>query len=413
MSYLSAEEIRKLFPWFECNKEMIYLDNSATTLKPKSVIDAYSEYFTRFGTNPHNTSSAFTFRLKEQLALSRQKIASLVGCREDNIVFTSGATESLNLFAFGLRNILKPVDNIVIPEFEHSSNILPWYELAELTGVTVRVVRFKDFVTDTKVLLKSIDRNTKIVSFSNCNNLVGFQCDAGLIATQIKRKFPNIVVCVDATQYIQHNKLNLSNGDGSIDLCAFSMHKLYGPNGVGIAYINDRLFRILQPHKLGGGCYKHYSNVPSEGYTLLDNYSRFEAGTPNVSGIFAIPATVDFLQSVNNDQIMQHERELANKLVAGLSQIKDLHVVNINRSAPIVSFYHENVHSHDIADYLGRQKIIVRSGHGCAPLLCDFVGRTDGFVRASFGCYNTEEEVEYFLTKMRTFTKGDLVDNVN
>lgn len=405
-----VKKIRELFPWFNYHREMVYFDNSATSLKPACVIDAYREYFCNFSTNPHNVSNEFTYNLKKKIELSRKKMAQFLNCNYDNLVFSASATESLNMFAFGLRKIVKKHDNVVIPEFEHSSNILPWYELSKITGASIRIVRQKKPVLSIQSLLNCIDKNTKVFSFSNCNNLLGFGCDAKKISSLIKKKYPQIIICLDATQYMQHHRLNLSLLS-EIDFCAFSLHKLYGPTGVGVAYIGNNLLFALEPWKLGGGCYEFYSNNPSKMYKLLDNNARFEAGTPNVSGIFAVSNTIDFLQKLDWNEMLCHEMNLSKRLISNLKTIPNVTVVTKNPIAPIVSFFYKDIPSQDIADYLGRNNIIVRAGHSCAPLVCQSLGQPDGYVRISLGCYNTVNEVDFLIKKMRSFRKGDVVLN--
>lgn len=398
-------KIRKDFPWFKNNRDIIYLDSCATTLKNKSMVQAIENYYFNWCTNTHNNDSLFAYETTKMINESRQVVADLLNVQFKETIFTSGATESLNLIANGLKDLLKKGDEILLTYNEHSSNLLPWRVVANEVGAKLVYASTNGFPTEDD-FIKKITKRTKIITFCNVSNILGYELDFVNIAKRAKAINPEIIVVIDATQAIPHNKYNI--GDANIDFLAFSGHKMTGPTGIGVCYINSKWLEKIKPLKYGGGM----NSVMEEDYfTYAAAPDKFEGGTLNIAGIIGLGITVKYLNNIGWDKIHQHQLELKQYINEQFKDIPNLEFYNPQAPYPIAFFNMKGCSSQDLAGYLGNKKIIVRSGLSCAKLSKE-ITHIDEAVRVSCYFYTTRKDIDKLVTALKEYRKGDELKHV-
>lgn len=398
--------IKNLFPWFKHNENIIYLDSAATSLKPQVVVDAINYYITCQSTNPHNSDSMFTHKAHGVLSECRSANAKLINADSDEIIFTSGATEALNLIANGISNLINKDDEIVLTYYEHGSNLLPWYKIRDERKAKIIFAQNDKFGLNANDFIKCLSKKTKVVSFIGCSNVLGNIFPIQQIVKAIRKYNPDIMICVDIAQMIPHTKCDVKLWD--VDFCAYSGHKIFANTGVGVAYIRKSLQSKLHAFKLGGGM--NASLSPDE-FTYASDTDKFEGGTPNVSGIYSLLSAIKFLNEIGYDKIHDHEQEIFNLLYDGLKDCKHIKVYNWEAKSSILAFNLNGVYSQDLSSYLGKQNIVVRSGLSCAKLLNHII-HENGLVRASFYVYNTKEDVIQFIEIIKNLTKEKVLNEL-
>lgn len=399
-------DIKHYFPWFKNNPEYVYMDSGATSLKPQSMIDAVVNYYTTWSTNPHNTDSSLTHHVHDMVDETRQALADLVNCDFDEVIFNSGATEGLNMIADGIIDQLTEGDEIVLTFGEHASNILPWMHIAEIKKLKIKYAGEKYRMPEPIDFKNILSPRTKVVSFASGFNLTGNSLNESEITRIVKEYNPNIMVVVDATQSIQHRPLNVKR-DG-YDFLVCSAHKMFGPTGVGMVYIKKSLQPVVKPLRYGGGM--NFS-IEQQSYTLMDGYMKYEGGTQNIAGILGWKAAIDFIKEIGYEAIHEHEVMLGNYAREKLSQIPQVIIYNEGTDSPTIALNYEGVFCQDLAAYLGKNKIIVRSGLSCAKLYCNLID-TKALVRCSLYIYNTKADVDRLYEVLKNFKKGDELDGL-
>jgi len=393
---------RKDFPWIRKHPKLIYFDSAATSLKPQSVIDAESNYYINYGTNTHNSDSAVAFKTNQKVAKIREKTAKLFNASAKNIIFTSGATEGLNMIAYGLANgFIKPTEEVLVSKLEHASNLLPWIRLSKMGFFKIKYVG-EGIIPTAETFIKAITKKTKIITFAGSSNIIGNDIDYKTLVKKAKAKNPNIIIVMDAAQYIPHAKIDTKCG---IDFVACSCHKMLGPTGLGLVYMTDKWIEKLQPLKFGGGMNQTFDK---ESYVLSNNVDKFEGGTMPLAQIFGWEAAIDYLNKVGFDNIAKKQHQLKKYFVSQLKSCKDLVVYNAKEPGAIIYFNHKQVHAQDLASWLGTKGVICRAGLSCAKLAGHIV-HTNAAVRLSLYFYNTKEEIDKFIKLMKKFKKGDEV----
>lgn len=405
---IDIKDIKKYFPWFKNNPNYVYMDSGATTLKPQSVIDAIIDYYTKKGTNPHNTDSKFTNDVAQDVEEARKTIANFIHAEKDEIAFNSGATEALNLIANGLKEYLNDGDEILLTYAEHASNILPWMNIISEIKKDVKIKyageKFKPLTTE--ALVNSITNKTKIVAFSTGHNLTGQYFDDNLTCQMIKAKHPNVFVVIDATQSVQHHPINVK--ENNCDFLVCSGHKIFGPTGIGLVYIKKSLQPKIKPLRFGGGM-----NLSIEEFTFeeFESIAKYEGGTQNIAGILGWAAAINFFKEIGYEQIEAYELELSNYAREKLSQLENVIIYNKEITSTTIAFNYKGVFCQDLASYLGSKNIIVRSGLSCAKLYCNLID-TKALVRASLYIYNTKEDIDYLYEVLKAFKKGDELNDL-
>ena len=376
------------FPFLFNN--ITYLDNGATTLKPLVVVKKIEEYYTEYTSNAHRGDYKTSLKVDTEYELARNKVQEFINAKSrKEIVFTSGATESLNYIATGFfSNILEPGDEILITKSEHASNVLPWFRLARELNLEVNYIPLdNNYYVTVENVLKSITPKTKVIALAQVTNVIGDLRPIKEIAHIAHER--GIFLVVDGAQSVPHMKIDVQDLD--CDFLAFSAHKLCGPTGVGVLYGKEELLQEMEPVNLGGGMNESFDDVNDVYLKSLP--TRLEAGTPNIAGVIGLGAAIDYLNKIGMDNILEHERELRKYLVNKLVDIKHIDIINLESDTGIVAFNVDGIFSQDVAVYLDKYNICVRAGNHCAKILKDAVG-VKNTCRVSLYFYNTKEEID-------------------
>jgi cysteine desulfurase/selenocysteine lyase len=404
-----VELIRRDFPGLDAvvnGEPLAYLDSGATAQRPRSVLDAERDFLENSNAAVHRGAHTLAGLATEVFEDARATVAAFVGADPDEIVWTSNATDALNLVAYGIANAthgrggaaarvfaLAPGDEIVVTEAEHHANLIPWQELAAVTGARLRYIPVNDHgtyeVADAEAV---ITERTRIVAIAHVSNVTGFVAPVAEIVALARAR--GALIVLDACQSAPHRRLDLAALD--VDFAAFSGHKMLGPTGIGVLYGRAELLNALPPFRTGGSM---ITTVTMEGAEFLPAPQRFEAGTQPVSQAVALAEAIRYLERVGMDRIAAHEDTLAQRMLAGLAEIPGIRVVGPELGVPragLVSFDVAGVHAHDVGQYLDAQGIAVRVGHHCAQPLHRRLGLT-ATTRASTYLYTTEAEVDRFL----------------
>ncbi len=377
-------------------KPLIWLDNASTTFKPDAVMKAVHGYDTTLGANSHRGDYDLCYFVDQQIAITRRKVASFIGAKEEEIVFTSGTTMSLNLVAFGYGlKYLKDGDEILLTEAEHASNVLPWFKVAEMTGAVIRYIPLDKKGKLTVENLKAvITEKTKIVAVAMVTNVLAYIAPAKELAA-ICHEYGALLV-LDGAQTVPHIPLNVKDLD--CDFLAFSGHKMCGPTGIGCLYGKYELLKMMDPFMTGGGMNAKFDMCGQVGF--LEPPLKFEAGTQNIEGIFGLGAAIDYLESLGMENIDAYERKLKQYAVKELSKTDNAIIYNPDSEGAIVTFNIKDVFAQDAATFLNSRGIACRSGQHCAKILTDFLG-TPATVRASFYFYTTYEEIDELVDAVK------------
>jgi SufS family cysteine desulfurase len=387
--------IRADFPILERSsrgRPLVYLDNAATTQKPREVIDAIKNYYQTSNANVHRAAHELAEHATIAMEDARAKVRDFINAsRVEEVVFTRGTTEAINLLANVLSKRVRPEQHIVITELEHHSNIVPWQMLAQRTGAQIKVIAVDDHGNiDLDDAANKITHNTAILAFTHVSNGLGSVNPASqLIALG---KAVNALTIVDGAQAALHLPLDVQSLD--CDFYVFSGHKVYGPTGIGVLYGRYDLLCDLPPWQGGGEMIEHVSFQQST--YQLPPY-RFEAGTPNIADAIGLGAAISYLQRIPRQQLVAAEDRLIGRALSGLKQLTGVRIIGepTQRSA-VISFLMEQGHPNDVGTLLDQQGVAVRTGHHCNMPLMQRLGIA-GTVRASFSLYNNEEDVVRLL----------------
>ena len=380
-------------------RDLVYLDNAATSQKPQPVLDAIIEAYTHWNSNihrgVHHLSQVATSKHEE----ARQKVAEFINAKSsDEIIFTKGTTDSINALAFSVGELLvHEGDEIIVSGLEHHSNIVPWQMLCERKKAVLRhIPLLPDLSLDIEAFKGLLSDKTKLVSVAHVSNVLGTIQPIEEIIRLAHAK--NVPVCVDGAQSVPHMKVDVQALD--CDFLAFSGHKMYGPTGIGVLYGKREWLEKLPPHEGGGEMINH---VRWSGTTYNELPYKFEAGTPNFVGSWALKTAIDYMESVGMEAIEQHERELTEYCEEKLIGLGcKVYCVGCKK-AGVISFNVYNgeqlVHPFDVGTLLDQQGVAVRTGHHCAEPLIDAMG-VPGTVRVSFGMYNDKADVDAFIAAL-------------
>ena len=390
-------------------KPLVYLDNAATSQKPRQVIQALVDYYEGYNSNVHRGVHALSMEATQRYEEARQKIADFIGAgSSEAVIFVRNTTEAINLVAgtWAVAN-LKAGDEILTTEMEHHSNLVPWQKLAKDKGVVLRFVPVTDQGTlDISDLDSLLNERTRLVTFNHMSNVLGTINPVDELTRAARAK--GALVLLDGAQSVPHMPVDVQDLD--CDFMAFSGHKMMGPTGIGVLYVKPSVMDQMEPFLRGGEMVKQ---VWLEDATWNDLPMKFEAGTPNIADTIALGAAVDYLQALDMAQVRQHETQITAYALEAFRELKeDLEMYgpeDLNVRGGIVSFYAHDVHPHDLGTMLDREGIAIRAGHHCAmPLVRDRLGKA-ATARASFYVYNTEDEVDQLVAALKQalrFFKG-------
>ncbi|MBR2395173.1 MAG: cysteine desulfurase [Bacteroidaceae bacterium] len=390
---MSIESIRKDFPILGrevYGKPLVYLDNAATTQKPQCVIDAISEAYCNENANVHRGIHFLSQQATDLMEAAREKVRQFIGAGStEEIIFTRGTTESINLLASSFAQaFLKEGDEVVISGMEHHSNIVPWQIQAQRYGFKIKVIPVTDLgELDMDAFKALLTAKTKLVSITHVSNVLGTVNPVSEIISLAHSH--GIPVAIDGAQAVPHIKVNVK--ELGADFYALSGHKIYGPTGIGVLYGRKELLEKMPPYQGGGEMIK---KVTFEGTTYNELPYKFEAGTPDYVGSIALGTALDYVQQIGMEQIAAYESELCSYALARLGEIPGMRIIgNSPERSAVVSFLVGNIHPSDMGTLLDRLGIAVRTGHHCAEPLMDRFG-IPGTVRASFSFYNTKSEID-------------------
>ena len=385
---------REDFPMLKNN--IIYFDNGATTFKPASVIDSMVDYYSNYCANAHRGDYEISYKVDIKYEESRKLVAEFLNASRDEIVFTSGATEGLNMIANGFfMNILEPGDEVLITEAEHASNVLPWFKLASSLGIVVKYIELdNNLEVSMSNLIKQITPRTKIISIAQITNVIGDERPIKEICKFAHEH--NIFVVVDGAQSVPHMSVDVKDLD--CDFLAFSLHKMCGPTGVGVLYGKKELLDNLVPVNLGGGMNESFDSI--EEVYLKELPTRLEAGTQNIEGVIGLGEAIKYLNSIGMDKIKSYEIELKEYLIRELSKYDHIKIINPNTKSGIVAFNVDGIFPQDVAYYLNKYNICVRAGNHCAKLVKNAIG-VKNTVRISLYFYNSKEEIDKLVELLK------------
>ena len=390
-----ASKVKSDFPIFN-NSDLIYLDNASTSQKPQAVLDTINSVYTKSNANVHRALYSLGTEATEKYEDSRKKIANFIGAHsEKEIIFTSGATESLNLLAYSLSGDLGPEDEILISEMEHHSNIIPWQQLAKRTGAKIQYIPISvDGELDLSEENNLFNSNTKIVSITHVSNVLGTINPIKKISSMAHQY--GAVLIIDGAQGAAHKKINVK--DLGCDFYAFSGHKMLGPTGSGVLWGKLNLLDNMEPFMSGG---EMIDKVTMTSATWNEVPYKFEAGTPNFIQAIGLGAAVEYLESIGMDQITDHEKELTSYALNKLQTINNIKIHGSgNNRIGVVSFNIENIHPHDLAQFLNEYNIALRVGHHCAQPLLSKLNETST-ARLSTYLYNDEQDIDKLCSALQ------------
>lgn len=399
---IDVEKIRKDFPMLNGrtmqNKPLIYFDNGATTLKPQIVIDHVCDYLTNYSGNAHRGDYDLSHEVDTKYEAVRSIVADFIHCRPEEVVYTYGSSDSLNLVAFGYgATHLKQDDEVLLTLAEHASNTLPWFEVSKTTGCKIKYI---DLDAEGKVTLenvmKAINEHTKIISIAHITNVLGYQAPIKEICEYAHQK--DIIVVVDGAQSVPHQPIDVTDLD--VDFLCFSGHKMCGPTGIGILYGKYQLLEDTAPTRFGGGSNARYNSCGL--LKLKKAPSKFETGTPNIEGVIGLGAAIQYLQHIGMQEIANYEHELRHYAIEKMKQLDNVELYNENGIGAI-AFNIKGVFSQDAASLFNTYGIAIRSGQHCAKILDEYL-HVSQTLRASFYFYNTKEEIDAFIEVCK---KGD------
>ena len=409
-------DIKSRFAFFR-RHNLTYLDNAATTQAPDLVVRAV-EHVLEYRGNPNRSAHIVAVRNEELLDEARSNVAKFIGAEANEIVFTNNTTDSINLAVDTIADNIREGDEIIIAVSEHHSNMLPYLKLVK-KGAKIRMVGLKDGIVNVEEVEKTLNEHTRIVAIGHCSNVLGNINEVEQIGEIIKKHNSEIMYIVDGAQAIAHVPVNVKKIKA--DFYAFSSHKMYGPDGVGVLYISKDLHHKIIPTRTGGGTVKNVAITPEKEKDIISpEYHQslviLEGGTPNTSNIVGLSRAIGFMRSVGFDELRKHELELTKLMIEGLKKFEEVVIfgpTDMEKKIGLVSFGLKEHNAKELGDYLGRQKICIRYGSHCAFPLAENIGQES--MRVSFGVYNDEEDVDHILGEIKMFfdRKKGLIKNPN
>ena len=392
---MMIESIRDQFPLLAGRSQrdqIVYLDNAATTQKPRVVLDGVRRYYENTNANVHRGVHTLSEEATTQFEAARETIARFLDAAEsEEIVWTRGTTEAINLVAYSLIEFLKPGDEIWLTELEHHSNIVPWQFAASRAGAKIKAVPINaDGELDLDYFRSQVSDRSRILAVAHVSNAIGTINPVAELA-RVMHEFDGLVV-VDGAQAVAHAPVSVR--DLNVDFYACSGHKMFGPTGIGVLYGRRSLLDKLPPWQGGGEMIEKVTLARS---TFQETPFKFEAGTPNIAGAIGMGLAADYFSKLPQAELHAHEQDLLNYATSNLQQIPDIDIVgNAAQKGPLISFNLKGQHFHDVGTLLNNQGIAVRTGHHCAMPLMDALG-IQGTVRMSMALYNSRADVDQLV----------------
>ncbi|TJX67978.1 cysteine desulfurase [Soehngenia saccharolytica] len=397
-------KIREDFPILEKKlngSRLVYLDNAATTQKPKCVADAISDYYYNHNGNPHRGAHTLSIEATSLYDNAKKKVQNFINAdSEDEIVFTKNCTESLNLLAYSLSQSFKEDDEILLCISEHHSNILPWQRISKEKNLILKYIYVNEDGTIPESEYEKINKNTKLISIAQMSNVLGTIFPVKKISQIAHEK--GAIVVIDAAQSIPHMKVDVKDIDA--DFLVFSAHKMLGPMGIGVLYGKKHLLDNMPPFLLGGDMIEY---VYENDVTFAQVPYKFEAGTQNVEGAVGLNAAIDYLEKISLQNIEAHEKMLTEYAVEEMLKIPYIEIygpMDLEKRGGIISFNVKDIHPHDVSTILDSYGVASRAGHHCCQPLMRYMG-INASVRISFYLYNNIEDIDIFIDSIKNVRK--------
>ena len=379
------------------NKDIIYFDSGATSLKPYILSETISDYYDNYSANSHRGDYDISLKVDTMFENTRKLVKDFINAKDTNqIVFTNNATDSLNKIIFGyFKNYLKAGDEVLITKSEHASNVLPWFELSDEIGIKVNYIPLD---VDLKVTMdnvkKSITPNTKVISLAHITNVVGDIRPIEEIAKYAHKK--GIKVLIDGAQSLPHTKIDVKKMD--MDFLVFSAHKMCGPTGVGVLYFKEKYLEEIKPIIVGGGMNSSFEYNGTKVYNNMPHL--LEAGTPNIAGIIGFGSAINYLNKIGIKKIEKYVSDLRKYAIDKLKEIPNIIIYNEKSEGSIITFNIKDIFPQDLAIYLNKYKICIRAGNHCAKILKEEIGAKNT-CRISLYFYNTKEEIDKLVEVLK------------
>tara|TARA_B100001063_G_scaffold14392_1_gene11186 strand:+ start:128 stop:1327 length:1200 start_codon:yes stop_codon:yes gene_type:complete len=386
------ENIKKRFPVFTKNPNLVFFDTAASALKVDSMINAVTECYSYEYANIHRGIYELSSKLTKRYEDSRLSVSKFINSpSSENIIFTKSATEGINLVSSCLSdNYFNDGDEVLLTSLEHHANLIPWHLVSKKIKIITAKIKSNGEL-DYNDLLEKINSKTKLLAITHMSNVTGSITNFDDIKTKAN-KF-NVPILVDGCQFVPHKKLDIKDLDP--DFYVFSAHKLYGPSGLGILYMKNEWIDRLGPYQGGGSMIK---NVETDSSTYLDGFQKFEAGTPPIAEVIGLSASLNFINEVGIDNVYKYENELTQYAYNQMIKKNDIITYgDYTNQTSIISFNIKGIHFNDLAMLLDKKNIAIRTGHHCAqPFMKSF--KISGNARISIGVYNTKDDIDYFIS---------------
>jgi len=378
-------------------QNIIYFDNGATSLKPYILSDTISDYYNNYSSNAHRGDYDISIKSSSNYENTRELVRKFINAEsKEEIVFTSNSTDSLNKLIFGyFKNVLKDGDEVLTTRSEHASLILPWFNLKEDINIKINYIPLtSDFKLTLDNIKKSVTPNTKVISIAHITNVIG---DIRPIKEIIKFAHERgIKVVVDGAQSVPHMSIDVKDLD--IDFLTFSAHKMCGPTGVGVLYINEKHFNDIKPIIVGGGMNATFLDDGTYEYSKMPHL--LEAGTPNIAGVIGFGSVINYLLKIGMNNIENYEKELRDYAIKKLKEVNDIIIYNENSESGIITFNIKDIFPQDLAIYLNKYNICIRAGNHCAKILKEEI-KAKNTCRISLYFYNTKEEIDVLVNTLK------------
>ncbi len=394
----NPKKIRKEFPLYRHNKGLVYLDSAATSLTPTPVIEALTDYYKKYNANVHRGVYRMSILATEMYDRAHRVVAEFINAEHDEVVITSGATQSLNMLARGLEYMIGEGDAIVLTRLEHHANLVPWLELAKRTGASIRYIELThDYQIDMQSAREVIDDAVKIVSVTHASNTLGTIVPVENICAMAREV--GALSIIDAAQSVPHFHVDVKAI--GCDFLVFSGHKVLGPTGAGVLYGTREQLQRLEPSMFGGAMISEVTYMDARWGAVPH---RFEAGTPNISSAIGMAAGLEYVRELGRDNVWAHEKQLTEYALQALEKVPGLRIIGPRHNrVGVISFVIDGVHSFDAGTLLDQQGIAVRTGHHCTQPLLEMLGE-ETTIRISLYFYNSEQEIDKLVKGLTTIT---------
>tara|TARA_B100000579_G_C22773638_1_gene825388 strand:- start:87 stop:1286 length:1200 start_codon:yes stop_codon:yes gene_type:complete len=393
------ENIKKRFPVFSKNPNLVFFDTAASALKVDSMIQAVTECYSYEYANIHRGIYELSSKLTAKFENSRLSVSNFINSpSENNIIFTKSATESINLVSSCLsKNYFEDDDEVLVTTLEHHANLVPWHLVSKKIKIVSANINSKGELNYDD-LIEKINSKTKLIAITHMSNVTGSITHLEEIKKKAKKN--NIPLLIDGCQLAPHKKIDIK--ELNPDFYVFSAHKLYGPSGLGVLYMSDKWIDNLEPYQGGGSMIK---NVETDSSTYLQSNQKFEAGTPPIAEVIGLSSSIEFINEIGLKDIYSYENDLTNYAYDKLKTFNDINIYGDHKNrTSIISFNLNGLHFNDLAMFLDKKNIAIRTGHHCAQPFMKHL-KISGTARLSIGIYNTKEDVDFFINSLKEIKK--------